>query len=242
MEAGRKFNERAIDSLKAHLGRRWNPLWVGAGFTRGSLELPRDPLTLLLELREYLRHRPEHEIASIRLTAEEADLLSAAILQAVYLESKARAARAVARRARDAAFIKLRARLVGLRAELLQLLTPDDSAWRKFGFARPSDRRSPKPISEVSVRAGVEAGEVIVEWPPAVGAENYRVMRQVEDIDPEPVEVGIFTDRLVIFRALPAAKSVIISVSSRNQAGEALAATARLIRADAGSSNPSGPG
>jgi hypothetical protein len=162
----------------------------------------------------------EQEVASIGVTAAEADTLAAAITQATLDESNAAAARSEARKARDAAFVKLRARLVGLRAELLQLLDSDDSLWRVFGFARPIDRRTPKPVSEVTARAGTIPGEIIVEWPAAVGAENYRVLRQVDTVDSEPIEVGIFTDRIAIIQDLPVGKAVTISVSARNPAGE----------------------
>jgi hypothetical protein len=232
--AGRKFNERAIDHLKAHLGRRWNPRWQGAGFTRGSLALPKDPFSLLLELRAYFSLNAEEEVASTGVTAARADELAAAISKAIMDELMAAAARGEARKARDAAFRKLRERLVGLRAELLQLLEADDMRWRTFGFARPIDRRKPKPVSEVKLRPGSAAGEVIVEWPVAVGAENYRVMRQVETVDPEPVEVGIFSDRVAILGNLPAGERVTVSVSARNPSGETAPVHASLTTDGAG--------
>jgi hypothetical protein len=220
VEAGRRFNERAIDHLKSHLGRRWNVNWTAAGFTRGSLALPKNPFSLLLKLRAYFVLNPQHEVASTKVTAEEADALTKDISDTILAEGNAKATRKEARKARDAAFTKLRARLVALRAELAQLLARDDMRWRAFGFARPADRRSPKPVSEVKVRAGGEPGEIIAEWPAAVGAENYRVLRQVETIDAEPIEIGIFTDRTAIIRDLPTDRKVTISVTARNPAGE----------------------
>jgi len=227
--AGRKFNERAIDHLKSYLGRRWNVRWHGASFTSGSLALPKDPLSLLLELRAYLSLNPEQEVASTGVTAAQADALAAAINQTIYDELMAGAARGEARKARDAAFKRLRERLVGLRAELLQLLDSDDMRWRTFGFARPIDRRKPKPVSDVTLRPGSMPGEVIVEWAAAVGAENYRVLRQVDTVDPEPVEVGIYADGLVIIQDLPGGKTVIVSVTARNPAGETQAVRASLV-------------
>jgi hypothetical protein len=226
--AGRKFNERAIDHLKSYLGRRWNVQWHAAGFTSGSLALPRDPLPLLLELRAYFSLNAEQEVASTGVTAAQADALAAAINQTIYDELMAGAARGEARKARDAAFKRLRERLVGLRAELLQLLDSDDMRWRTFGFARPIDRRSPKPVSDVTLRPGSMPGEVIVQWAAAVGAENYRVLRQVDTVDPEPVEVGIFTDRVAIMRDLPGGRRVVVSVTARNPAGETRAMSASL--------------
>jgi hypothetical protein len=172
---------------------------------------------------------PEQEVASTGVTAAQADTLATAISQTIQDELMAGVARGEARKARDAAFKRLRERLVGLRAELLQLLDSDDMRWRTFGFARPIDRRSPKPVSEVTLRAGSMPGEVIVQWSASVGAENYRVLRQVETVDPEPVEVGIYTDGLAIIEDLPAGKTVIVSVTARNPAGETRAVSASLV-------------
>jgi hypothetical protein len=225
IEAGRKFNERAIDHLKSHFGRRWNPRWQSAGFNRGSLALPKNPMSLLLELRDYFKLNPEHEVAAIGVTAAQADGLAAAIAQAGLDESMAAEARSKARKARDAAFMQLRTRLVGLRAELQQLLDSDDPRWRLFGFARPIDRRTPQPVDDLTLRPGAAPDEIIVEWPAAVGADNYRVLRQVDTVDPEPIEVGIFTDGLAIIRNLPGGKIITVSVTARNPKGETAATT-----------------
>ena len=150
----RTFNERAIDLLKSHLGRRWNPNWLAAGFVRASLALPRDPFALLLQLREYLRANPGQEVESIGVTAARADALATAIGASTVAEAHAVAARTAARKARDAAFKKLYKRMVGLHAELKQLLASDDMRWRTFGFARPSDRRRPQAVPDRGGRSG----------------------------------------------------------------------------------------
>jgi len=40
----------------------------------------------------------------------------------------------------------------------------------------------------------------------AGGAEDYRVLRQVQTVDGQPVEVGLFTDRMVIIQVCPVAR------------------------------------
>ena len=60
-------------------------------------------------------------------------------------------------------------------------------------------------------------------------AENYRVTRQVQTVDTEPVEVGLFTDRTVIIAGLPSGKSVIVSVTARNPAGETLTTNSTIL-------------
>jgi hypothetical protein len=225
INAGRSYNERAVDHLKGYLGRSWNNRWVGAGFTGGSLQLPKDPKSLLLEFRAYFALNTAHESASNGVTAAQANTLALAIDAAVLAEAQANTARDAAAEARDASFGRLRSRIVGLRHELEQILEPDDMRWRTFGFARPIDRRIPKVVTGLTVRPGTVAGEIIVEWAAASGAENYRVLRQVQTLDNEPVEVGLFTDRTVIIGGLPSGKTVRVTVTARNEAGETLPAS-----------------
>jgi hypothetical protein len=229
INAGRTYNERALDHLKGYLGRRWNNRWVGTGFTSGSLALPYDPKSLLLEFRAYFALNAAHESASNGVTAAQANILAAAIDAALLAESQASTARNVAVEARDESFQRLRMRIVGLRHELEQILEPDDMRWRTFGFARPVDRRIPKPVAGLTVRQGTVAGEIIVEWPAASGAENYRVTRLVQTVETEPVDVGLFTDRTVIIRDLPSGKTVIVSVTARNPAGETLPTNSTIL-------------
>ena len=119
--------------------------------------------------------------------------------------------------------------MAGLRNELDQVLDSDDMRWRTFGFARPIDRRIPKAVAGLTLRAGGHPGEIIVEWAASVGAENYRVVRQVQTVDSEAVEIGLFSDRMVIISGLPSGKSVIVSVTARNPAGETLPTNSTIL-------------
>ncbi|HET6406901.1 MAG TPA: fibronectin type III domain-containing protein [Chthoniobacteraceae bacterium] len=229
IQAGRDFNARAVDHLKGYLGRSWNTRWIGAGFSEGTLRLPRNPVSLLLELRAYLAVNTPHELPANGVTAAQANTLALAISAAELAEGDATDARNVATIARDESFERLRDRIVGLRNELEQLIDSDDMRWRTFGFARPIDRRIPKAVTGLTLRAGGLPGEIIVEWPAASGAENYRVLHQVQTVDPEPVEVGLFTDRAVIIGGLPSGQTVIVSVTARNPAGETLPTNATIV-------------
>jgi hypothetical protein len=188
---------------------------VAPGFTSGSLRLPYDPKSLLLEFRAYFALNAAHESPSNGVTAAQANTLALAIDAAVLAEAQANTAR-------DASLERLRSRIVGLRHELEQILEPDDMRWRTFGFARPIDRRIPKVVTGLTVRPGAVAGEIIVQWDPSIGAENYRVLRQVQTVEDKPVEVGLFSDRTVIINGLPSGKTVTVSVTARNPAGETL--------------------
>jgi hypothetical protein len=63
----------------------------------------------------------------------------------------------------------------------------------------------------------------------AGGAENYRVLRQVQTVEDKPVEVGLFSDRTVIINGLPSGKTVIVSVTARNPAGETLPMNSTIV-------------
>jgi hypothetical protein len=229
VQQGREFNAKAVNHLKMFLGRRWNPLWQSIGFTNGSIRLPYDPMPLLLKLRPHFIANPTHELAVEDITAAEANALTLAINAAFNAESTAVAARDNARDARDLSAAKLRARLVGLRSELEQLLDDDDHRWRRFGFSRPIDRRIPAVVTGLTLRPGGIPGEVIVEWQPSVGGESYRVLRLVQTVDATPLEVGLFTDPAAIIDDLPSGKTVVVSVSARNEAGETLPTSASIL-------------
>jgi hypothetical protein len=56
---------KAIDSLKAHLGRVWNPRWVAAGFADNTVKVRETTAgPKLIELRNYFRDNPAREVAS----------------------------------------------------------------------------------------------------------------------------------------------------------------------------------
>jgi hypothetical protein len=229
VQAGREFNARAVNHLKLYLGRRWNPLWQSIGFTNGSIELPHDPMPLLLKLRPHFIANPSHELAAEQITAAKANTLAIAINVVFNAESVAVAARDSTREARNLSAAKLRSRLVGLRSELEQLLDDDDYRWRRFGFSRPIDRHIPAAVTGLTIRPGGVAGEVIVEWQPSVGAENYRVLRQVQTVDDSPLELGLLNEPMTIISGLPSGKTVVVSVSAHNEAGDTVPTSASFL-------------
>jgi hypothetical protein len=221
LEDGRAFCVEATDILKPHLGRRWNSKWQAAGFTGGSLRQATDPVPRLGLFRAYFRLHPEHENAPLDLTAAEADVLLAAIDSTQSLSDAAAVLEATAKQERDAAIQKLRRRLSALRNELTLLLSVDDPRWYHFGFNRPVDGRVPAIVRGV-VAEPAGPGALQVRWEPSSLADNYRVTRRIQGVDPEPVEVGLFTDPLAIVSNLPVGATVKIQVTARNSAGETM--------------------
>lgn len=229
VKTGRTFNAKSIDHLKGFFGRRWTPLWQSVGLTSGSLALPSDPLPLLLKLRAHWIANPAHELVGTGLTAAMANLTATSIQGAFAMEGAAVNARNDASEARDESFVRLRRRLVGLRAELNQLLDDDDYRWNRFGFNRPVDRHIPAMPSELVLRAGGTPGEIIATWQPAVGADNYRVRRQVQGVDVAPIEIGLLSDPTAIIGGLPTGSTVTVMLTARNEAGETQPISATMV-------------
>jgi hypothetical protein len=228
LDTGSEFCVNATNVLKPHLGYRWNAKWRAAGFVSGSLRQPADPVPRLGLFRAYLRLHPEHENAPLEITAAKADSILAAIDTAQSLSDTNAALEATAKQERDEAVRKLRRRLTALRNELTLLLGVDDPRWYQFGFNRPADGRIPSNVEGLTV-ASTGAGTLQVRWEASSLAENYRVTRQVQGVDLQPVDVGLFSDLLAIVTGLPSGATVIIRVSARNNAGETVPAEKSII-------------
>ena len=217
--AGREFCRQSINLLKGVLGTTYNSNWEVAGFLGGSLEVPRHPVPMLLQVRQYFERFPARENAPLNLTAAQAQAKVAAIQAAELGVATAKSERIAAKTARDAAQDALFNRLSDLRGELEQLLEDDDGRWYKFGFHRPIDGRMPEPVSDI-VLTVLAPGVLSVTWATARRAQSYRVQWRVAGGSSETTEIGLFYDRQCTIGGLPAATTVAILISGRNAAGE----------------------
>jgi hypothetical protein len=229
MKAAREFWSDAVDLLKHHLGRTWNPAWGAAGFTKGTLSTSKgDPEPMLLRIRAYLRDHVAHENAPLNITAAQADVHLAAIQAAVQGVDSAKAASKQAAADRKASAKRLYQRLSGLREELDQLLAPDDVRWYEFGFSRPVDLRMPEEVTGLTATPG-QPGQVIVQHAASARASGYRVCWKPEVSSGEPTEVGLFADLAVTLSGLPSGTTIVVSVTARNEAGETQPAEVTVV-------------
>jgi hypothetical protein len=90
VSAGRDFCMDAISVLKPVLGNRWNSQWNRAGFVAPSLAVERDPVPMLIRLREYFNANAAQEVASRGVTAAQAQVRVAAIQAADLAVAQAR--------------------------------------------------------------------------------------------------------------------------------------------------------
>ncbi|HET6409561.1 MAG TPA: fibronectin type III domain-containing protein [Chthoniobacteraceae bacterium] len=228
IEAGRAFAMKAIGILKNTLGTRWNARWQAVGFAGGSLAIPKNPLSVIVGIGAYLRLNPAHGSAQFDVTGDAAEAISQTLVARRQAVDSARSAQAAAGAAYNEALKRLKQRVSAFRAELELLLDDDDERWFLFGFSRPVDGRGPAPVEGLTVRAG-GPGEFVAEWKRSARAKTYRISRQVEGADAEPVMLGLVSEPVAIVRGLPLGAVVRVSVSARNKTGETQPSTVEFI-------------
>lgn len=227
-KTGRDYCRQAIALLKPILGTQHNSAWNAAGFLTPSLAVPADPMTMLIEFRQYFVAHPAHENAPSLLTAARANTLQSALQTANHAAGAADADRIDAKTARDAALRQLGERLSDLRSELELVLEDDDGRWYEFGFQRPVDGRMPAPVEELEL-ATSGPGAISGTWALSALADNYRVSWRLAGSAAEPTEVGLFTDRQCLISSLPTGQQVVVMVSARNNAGETAPTEAAIL-------------
>jgi hypothetical protein len=230
----RKFVQSAKFVLANSLGRRWSAAWLPAGFTGGSLNVPREipeQLTLLEALQKYLEANPDKQVQALNVTADkQVQALTVTASQAgVVLEALKNAKAAVvagnsavgaAQKERIQKEKELRWRFTALIAELTLLLDDDDPTWYAFGLRRPSDPESPSAPSDVSVTAGLP-GTIFVSWTAAKRAERYKVYKK-EEGDAEFQTAATTPILEALITGLKGGSPIEIQVSALNIGGESL--------------------
>ncbi len=219
----------AVDTLKAHLGRTWNPQWVAAGFGGFSLTVRNSNVAArLLELRNYFRENPAREVASEGLTAAAFDAETTALQAAEQARDAAKSDFRDARDARNAAQSQLKKRLSGLQEELGRLLGPADNRWADFGFTRPIDGSMPERVEGLTVSPGAP-GTVLVQWEHSPRAVNYRVSWKPQVSSGDPTVVGLYGDGEATLSGLPSGVMIDVFVTARNDAGETQPTQASIL-------------
>lgn len=116
----------------------------------------------------------------------------------------------------DADSAVARRRLRGLREELSQLLSSQDSRWYAFGFDRPSDPETPEVPEHPTVSAGA-AGSCFCDWDDARRAESYRAKVLAGTTE---VAERLVSESETHFTGLPRGVPLTLVVSALNDAGE----------------------
>ncbi|SRR5581483_4839497 len=214
--------KKAITTVK---GGDWQPLFAEAGFAEGSLALPdtQDGRFAMIEKLSgfFITHADcEDTRPNVNVTTAAATGLYNALDTARATLNQKDTDYANAIRARDVADQKLRVRLSGLVAELGQLIPDDSPIWYAFGLNAPADPATPgAPLTNPTIIPG-PPGSLHVVWGISRRAERYYVYLQIIGVDAAPKRIATVQDRAYTFTGLPGGKTVKVSISGVNDAGE----------------------
>jgi hypothetical protein len=212
-------------SMTAALGDDWQTVFGEAGFDEGSLALPTTQdgrFAMIQKLPAFLTKYPDCQDArpKVNVTPAAATALYNALNLARGASNKKEEEYGTAITARDTAVKVLRTRLTGLIGELGQLIEDDSPVWYAFGLNAPADPATPgAPLTTPSVTPGAPKTAYSV-WGIARRADRYYVYAQIVGTDAAPKRIATVTDRAYTFTDLPSGKTVKVSISGVNDAGE----------------------
>ena len=219
------FLGKAKKAMTAVLGDDWLPVFSEAGFPDYSLALPTTQdgrFDMIEKLPGFLTAHPNCQDARLaaNVTPAAATTLYNALDSARGAVNQKDTDTNLAQAARDTAVAKLGTRLSGLIGELGQLIDDDSPVWYAFGFNAPADPATPgAPLSGPTLTpAG--AGTIYSVWGLSRRADRHYVYLQIVGVDAEPKRVATVIDRSYTFTGLPSGKSVKVSISGVNDAGE----------------------
>ena len=215
---GKAFIATAKITLAGTLGDRWSSAWEPTGFRNRSLDIPgtiAEREALLGDLANYFSANPNNGDAT------HAEALYVALRSARHIVQTANAAAGVARTLRDTTLEALRHRMLGVIAELTEVLPENDPRWYYFGLNAPGDPQTPDAPENIVLTGGSPGSKIIhVNWSHSRRAERYRVSRQVIGSDLAFMAVVTVTDSAVSLNSMPSGATVNIRVTALNSAGE----------------------
>ena len=220
----RSYVRACIHSLYPVLGEGWNAQWNAAGFTGGSLAVPTNPLTLLQQLRAYYLANPAREsvVQGINCNAVTCEATAQSISTAESACNQSDTDAATAHNNYLDGIAAGRARIIGLKNELSQLIGKDDERWYAFGFDKPTDPSTPDtPANLTAVPSAPGSRTYIVKWDNARRADSFRLRAVLHVNGRDLVNVLSYETQFVLdLDSVPAGSVVDLTVTGRNLAGE----------------------
>ena len=219
--------------LSGPLGDTWSPLWAPLGFINGSLALPGTDAgrcQMLDKINNYFTSHPGHENAAEAYTAAHAAALCTPMTSAVINVENCKFEARTRRDARDTAIKLLDKKIAALRSELETVLEPTDPRWLKFFDRIPGDLRVPEPVADLTAtpRAG---GVIDLDWPDALRATHYRVLKQIVGTDAELVLADTVEDSQAHLTGVPPDAIVKLQIVPLNGVGQGVASEVIELRA-----------
>lgn len=219
--------------LTGFLGGDWSGNWAPLGFLNGSLALPGSAAGLcemLENVRLYFTDHPQHENAARLYTAAHAATLCTPLSEVLAGVEDCKYETRAKRDARGAALALLDQKLSALRSELETVLPPTDPRWLKFFDRIPGDLRTPEAVEEVTAEAR-PGGVIALDWPDAVRAVRYQVLKQVVGADENFVVADTVEESAAQVSGVPAGATVRLKVVPLNGVGPGAASAVIEVQA-----------
>jgi hypothetical protein len=185
--------------------------------------VPAHPQPLLLQLRAFYGKNPAREVKSVNgidCTADACQAAADAIATADTASNQSNKDAGDAQAALQAGIDAGRARLIGLEAELEQLMDDNDTRWLAFGFDMPGHASSPDVPQNLTVTPGAAGSHTLFEHcDDARGADGYR-FTVTNPADGTVISQQLTQDAEATFDELTSGTTVNLTVTARNQTGE----------------------
>jgi hypothetical protein len=222
---GKAFIGSARRVLVANYGEGWSQSWAATGFPDQSTAVPTTQSkrqALLQSLKNFFKANPGMEVNTpkIIVTSALAGTLFTALSTARVAAADGNTDAARKKILRDAAEQTLRDRMMGLISELGQLLDATDPLWLAFGLNEPGATNLPDSVDGLVLVAG-QAGTVLAHWSNPSRATRFRVYKQIDGVDPIPVNITTVTECDATLTGQPSGKLLKIFVIAANDAGQA---------------------
>ena len=193
------------------------------GLHGGSLEVPAHPQPLLLQLRAFYGKNPAREVKSVNgidCTAAACQTASDAIVAAETASNQSNTDAGNAQAALQAGIDAGRARLIGLEAELGQLMEDNDTRWLAFGFDMPGHVGSPDVPQNLTATPGAAGSHTLFEHRDnSRRADGYR-FTVTNAADGTVISQRLTQDAEATFDDLTSGTKVNLTVTARNATGE----------------------
>jgi len=222
--------------LVENYGERWSQSWAATGFPDLSTAVPHTQAkrqALLLSLKNFFKANPSMEVNTpkVIVTSALAGTLFTALSAARVAAAEGNTDAARKKILRDAAGQTLRDRMMGLIAELGQLLDATDPLWLAFGLNEPGATNLPDSVDGLVLVAG-PAGTVLAHWSNPSRATRFRVYKQIDGVDPIPINITTVTEADATLTGQPSGRLLKIFVIAANDAGQAAPSdTVQICRA-----------
>ena len=215
--------------LVVQLGRRWSTAWSAAGYpgpTRRSSHGRGAHLTWG-DAQEYYTQNPGAQVASMNVTADTADDLTATAVVTQQAVLTAEENLKNAGTARDIARTDILGAMSTLVANLNKKLAKDDPRWLAFGLRMPATRTT--PTKPTGLRATVMGMQVLLECDTMEYATRYRFRTRIVGMETQYKLAASAVAPMVMLEGIAAGLTLEVIVQAVNGSAQSVASDPILV-------------